>query len=167
MCAGVGEGHRERGEQKSWSGLCADSSEPNVGLKLTNCEIMTWADVRCSTNWATQVHLKFIYFWERESMNWGGADGEGQRIQSGLCADSSEPSAGLKLINREIMTRAEVKCLTDWAAQVPPRLTLKTKKGYFLSESTDHKGQVILFQCQLWWPWDSVSLPVKWEDWWG
>ena len=43
---------RERGEEDSkwarhWQ---ADSSEPNVGLKLTNCQIMTWAEVGCSTD---------------------------------------------------------------------------------------------------------------------
>ena len=36
---------RERGGQKIWSGLCVDSREPDVGLELTNCEIMTWAEV--------------------------------------------------------------------------------------------------------------------------
>ena len=31
-------------------GLWAVSTEPNVGLKLTNCEIMTGAEVRRSTD---------------------------------------------------------------------------------------------------------------------
>ena len=32
---------REQGGQKIQSRLCTDSREPNMGLKLTNCEIMT------------------------------------------------------------------------------------------------------------------------------
>ena len=32
----------ERKGQRIRSRLCADSSEPDVGLELTNCEIMTW-----------------------------------------------------------------------------------------------------------------------------
>ena len=32
---------------------------------------------------------------------------------SKLCIDSAEPDMGLKLMNREIMTRAEVGCLID------------------------------------------------------
>ena len=42
---------RQRGGQRTGSGLCADSSEqPNVGLELLNLEIMTWAEVRRSTD---------------------------------------------------------------------------------------------------------------------
>ena len=37
--------------------LQAVSTEPNVGLELTSCEIMTWAEVGHSTNWATRVPL--------------------------------------------------------------------------------------------------------------
>ena len=40
---------------KAGSRLWAVSTEPSAGLKLTNCEIMTWAKVRCSTDWATQA----------------------------------------------------------------------------------------------------------------
>ena len=32
---------RERGRQRIQSRLCADSNEPDVGLRLTNREIMT------------------------------------------------------------------------------------------------------------------------------
>ena len=46
-----------RGEQRIWSRLWADSREPNAGLKLTNYEIMTWAEVRSLTNVTTQVPL--------------------------------------------------------------------------------------------------------------
>ena len=39
--APAGEGLTEWGAQRSQRGLCGDSREPNVGLELTNCEIMT------------------------------------------------------------------------------------------------------------------------------
>ena len=45
---------RERERERERSSLCANSREPNVGLELTNHEIVAWAKVRCSTNWATQ-----------------------------------------------------------------------------------------------------------------
>ena len=53
----------------------------------------------------------FIYF-ERErahAHSRGGAERRGERISSRLCAKSTEPDAGLNLMNREIMTRAEIK----------------------------------------------------------
>ena len=45
---------RERG-QRIWSELCTESSEPDVTLELMSHEIKTWAEVRLSTDWATQV----------------------------------------------------------------------------------------------------------------
>ena len=42
------------GEGDTGSGFRAVSTEPDVGLELTNCEIMTWAEVSRSTNWPTQ-----------------------------------------------------------------------------------------------------------------
>ena len=50
---------RERDTHRIQSGLRADSREPIAGLELTNCEIeiMTWAEVRCLANWATQAPL--------------------------------------------------------------------------------------------------------------
>ena len=47
----------ERGDTESEAGsrLWAVSTEPNEGLKLTNCEIMTWAEVGGLMDWATQV----------------------------------------------------------------------------------------------------------------
>ena len=118
------------------------------GARPTNGEIMTWADVGRLTDWATQVppmflfafcfvlgffvlflfffkfFLTFIYFWDRErDRAWTG---EGQRegyteseTGSRLWAVSTEPDVGLELTDREIMTWAEVGCLTDWATQVP------------------------------------------------
>ena len=50
-----------------------------------------------------------MFIFEKESALgrgvWGGrAEKRGQRIQSELSADSSEPDAGLELTNSEIMT---------------------------------------------------------------
>ena len=52
----VGRG-RERGGHRIWSSsrLWAVSTETDTGLKLTDCEIMTWAEVGRSTDWATQA----------------------------------------------------------------------------------------------------------------
>ena len=61
----------------------------------------------------------FIY---RQSMSRGGAERQGDtesEAGSRLWAVSTEPDAGLELMDREIMTWAEVWCLTDWATQVP------------------------------------------------
>ena len=49
-------------------------------------------------------------------MNGGGAEREGDtepEAGSRLRAVSTEPDAGLELTDREIVTRAEVGCLTD------------------------------------------------------
>ena len=66
----------------------------------------------------------FIYFWERQrqSVSTGGAEREGDtesEAGSGLWAVSAEPDTGLEPTNHEIVTWAEVGCLTDWAAQAP------------------------------------------------
>ena len=45
-CAPVGEGQKERGtEDPKGCGLCTDSREPEAGLELTTCEIMSQAEV--------------------------------------------------------------------------------------------------------------------------
>ena len=54
----------QRAEQRIQSGLCADSSRPDAGSN-TNHEIMAWAKVGHSANWATQVPYIFN-LWERE-----------------------------------------------------------------------------------------------------
>ena len=71
----------------------------------------------------------FIYFWgrERQSTGGGGADTESE-AGSRLWDVSTEPDVGLELTNREIMTWAEVRCLTNWATQVP--------QEYFKAEKT-------------------------------
>ena len=62
----------------------------------------------------------FIYFWERQrqSASGGGAEREGDtesEAGSLLRAVSTEPDAGLKSTNREIVIRHP----TDWATQAP------------------------------------------------
>ena len=42
-------------ESEAGSRLWAVNTEPDVGLKLTNRDIMNWAEVRHLTDWATQV----------------------------------------------------------------------------------------------------------------
>ena len=124
------EGQREGDtECEAGSRLWAVSTEPDVGLELTNCEIMTWALVGRSTDWATQAPLKFFCFnvylffaRERESTSRGGAEREGDtesKASSGLWPVSTEPDVGLELTNCEIMTWAKVSRSTDWATQAP------------------------------------------------
>ena len=65
-----------------------------------------------------------VYFWDRErqSMNGGGSEREGDtesKTGSRLWAVSTEPDAGLEFTDREIMTWAEVRHLTDQATQAP------------------------------------------------
>ena len=55
-------------------------------------------------------------------MNGGGAEREGDtesEAGSRLWAISPEPDARLELMDREIVTWAEVWRLTDWATQAP------------------------------------------------
>ena len=55
MGRGVGgEGQRERGTENPTWALCWQQWARH-GLELMSHEIMTWAEVRHSTNWATQV----------------------------------------------------------------------------------------------------------------
>ena len=64
----------------------------------------------------------FVYFWKSQSASGGGAEREGDtesEAGSRLWAVSTEPGAGLELMTCEIMTWAEVRHLTNWAAQAP------------------------------------------------
>ena len=58
---------------------------------------------------------------EKESMSMGGPERGGDTVfeaGSRLWAVSTERDAGLQLMNHEVMTWADVACLTDWATQV-------------------------------------------------
>ena len=61
-----GEGERE-GDTESEAGFrfWALSTAPNKGLEPTNLKIMTWAELRCSTIWATQAPLDYQF------LDWG------------------------------------------------------------------------------------------------
>ena len=61
--AWAGEGQTEGDtECEAGSKLWALSTEPDRGLELTNWEIMTWAEVKHLTNWATQVPQILTFF---------------------------------------------------------------------------------------------------------
>ena len=56
--ASGGRADREGDTQsKAGSRLRAVSTAPDMGLKLMNCKIMTWAEVWCLIDWATQAPL--------------------------------------------------------------------------------------------------------------
>ena len=52
-----GKGAEREGDKEAEAGsrLWIVSTEPDVGRELTNCEIMTWAEVGRSVDWATQA----------------------------------------------------------------------------------------------------------------
>ena len=117
--ASRGGAEREGDTQREASSrLWAISTEPNVGLELTSCEIMTWAQVGglpdCAPHHAfLKKCLMFIYFWERErwSMRGGGAERGGDtesEAGSRLWAISTEPNVGLQFMNYEVMIWAEI-----------------------------------------------------------
>ena len=55
-CVQAGEEQRERKREKIPSRLCTTSTEPNARLKPTNCEIMTWVEIKSRMlNRVTQV----------------------------------------------------------------------------------------------------------------
>ena len=58
-----GGGAERQGDTESEVGsrLWAVNTESDVGLEHTNCEIMTWAEVGCSTNWAMQAPQEILF----------------------------------------------------------------------------------------------------------
>ena len=81
----------------------------------------TWINT-CYYSW--KKILFNVYLFLTRSASRAGAERGGQRTQSGLCADSSEPWVGLELVHREIMPWAKVGCTADWTTQVPQHLLL-------------------------------------------
>ena len=55
--SGLGAERKGDTQSKAGSSLWAASTESDAGLKPTSCEIVTWAKVGRSTNWATQAPL--------------------------------------------------------------------------------------------------------------
>ena len=117
----------------------------------------------------------FIYLWDRErqSLNGGGSETEGDtesETGSRLWAVSTEPDAGLELADLEIMTRAEVRRLTDWATQAPPLLCLfnhlslrfllyRWEKGCGVNQMSDflQSLKIYLFKDMFWMIFNSAA----------
>ena len=118
--AWAGEGQRAR-ETQNPKQLWAISTEPDAGLEPIDHEIMTWAKVARSTNWATQAPLHlFIFDRARAGAGQGQTEGDTEsEAGSGLRAVATEPDARFELTDREIMTWAEVGRSTYWATQEP------------------------------------------------
>ena len=73
----------------------------------------------------------YLFLRERQSMSRGGAEKEGDtecEAGSSLWAVSSEPDAGLKVTNCEIMTQAEAGRLTNWVTQGAPTISFVLKQ---------------------------------------
>ena len=86
----------------------------------------------------------FIYFWDRErqSMHGGGAETEGDtKSEAGsmIWAISTEPDAGLELMDHEIVTWAKVGRLTDWATQAPLFYFIFWEKERERERETEHE----------------------------
>ena len=58
-----GRSRERKTESEAGSRLWVVSTEPDAGLELTNCKIMTWADVGCLTDWAIQVPPDYFRKW--------------------------------------------------------------------------------------------------------
>ena len=122
----VGEGQRERETQnlKQAPGSELSAQSPTRG---SNSRTMrSWPEPKSDAQ-PTEPPRRpkmFIYFWrrERQSMSGGGAEREGDtecEAGSRLRAVSTDPDAGLELMDCEIMTWAKVRRLTNWATQAP------------------------------------------------
>ena len=77
-------GADRRGIQKIQSRLCAESREPNVGIKLTNREIMTWAEGRFYKEIKILYFLKkysWLYMQLIQSFIWNECDFYGEKNQ--------------------------------------------------------------------------------------
>ena len=81
-----------------------------------------------SPSWIFFLFLLFlnVYLFLRDRDRVRTGKEQREKTQNLKQAPVSELSAQLELMNREIMTRAEVRCLTDWATQVPPFFNLLT-----------------------------------------
>ena len=69
----MGGGGPERAretESKTGSWLWAVSSEPDAGLELTNCEIVTWAEVGRWTDWLSHPGAPSVYCFEKQELSY-------------------------------------------------------------------------------------------------
>ena len=61
-CELVGAEREGGTESEAGSRIRPVSTEPDAGLERTSCEIVAWAKVGRSTDWATQAPLVFVTF---------------------------------------------------------------------------------------------------------
>ena len=110
---------RERGRHRIGNRLQALSHQPRAqrGARTPGSRDRDpgWSQ---TLNWLSHLGVPIYYFCkrERQSMSRGGTEREGDtdcKTGSRLRAVSTEPDVGLKLMNCEIMTWAEVGRLTD------------------------------------------------------
>ena len=139
----MSRGGAERGEgHRIWSGFqalscqhrawCGAQSHKPQDHNLSGSWTLNWLSHPGASS-IIIILLEFILFWEWKSTSGGGAERGRERIPSRLCVLSAEPDAGLELTSHEIMTWAEVRCLTDWATQVP-QLLLCLKEKLWIPE---------------------------------
>ena len=126
----------------------------------SGCQVLhlSWNKLWLRKAWSlpSRTFILNVYFWEREreSVRACTSRGEAERrrrgIQSGPCADSTEPDAGPQLANCEVVTWAEVGYLPDWATQVPLDTEFNWKLKLHLF------GLWFLVINVLWGPWGSA-----------
>ena len=90
----MGGAERERENPKQ--ALCCQRRAWRGTQKLTNREVMTWAEIKNLTfNWATQVP-QCLFVFERNSMSEGGAQTEGEKgSEAGFVLTAVSPIGGL------------------------------------------------------------------------
>ena len=91
MSRGGAETGRER--ERIPNRRCTVSTEPGVGPKVMNCEIMTRTEVERLTDCATQVPLFYYFFRERA----GEAQRERKENLKQVPCSVSSPCVGLSL----------------------------------------------------------------------
>ena len=123
-----GGGAEREGDTKSKVGsrLWAVSTEPAAGLELTNHEIMTWAKVGHSTDWATQAP-QWLYVFK-------------------LCILKMIIVANIywELALAELM----LKSLCDWLYLIPMTTPLGRYHCYSISQMRKLRHKYVKLTCQ-------------------
>ena len=102
----AGEGQRERDtESEAGARFLAVSTEPNTGLEPISSEIMTWAKVWCSTDWATQAPLKFLYLLRERARECRRGAERQRESQAGSISPTVRSWPQLKSGVRRLMTK--------------------------------------------------------------
>ena len=146
--AWAGEGQREKEIQNLKQAPASEqavSTEPDVGHKPMNREIMTWAKVGHLTDLATQAPL-FIHFWERERETERESKSVWAQVQAGegqteRVTENLKPS-WCRAWTHELWDHYlswSWTLLTDWATQVPLECSLEWGKICFQA----NKGEEI------------------------